>query len=78
MNNIYGTTRYPHNAAALPTGARIKQAELDKGNAQKQNADRAFYLWERMIRASDGDNIGLQRAIIEEARGLLAETGGAA
>jgi hypothetical protein len=73
-----GIYRYPSNIAALPTGARMKQEELNKAMARAPHTDRAFFLLERMIRALDGDNHGLVNAIKEEARDLLAETGGAA
>lgn len=76
-DNIYGTNRYPHNAAAMPTGARMKQEEMNKALATAGNAGHYKHLCERMVRAWDGENAGLQRAIVEEARALL-QTGGAA
>lgn len=73
----YGLRMYPSNIAAMPTGAMRAQAEMDKLLATARNAGHYRHLCERMVRAWDGENVGLQRAIVEEARTLL-QTGGAA
>jgi hypothetical protein len=73
-----GIEFYPSNRAAMPTGARRKQEELNRAMARAPHAGRSFFLWERMIRALDGENQGLVNAIKEEAREMLAETVGAA
>lgn len=73
-----GIYRYPSNIAAMPTGAMRKQAELNRENEIHQNAKQYCYLCQRMVRAWDGENTGLQRAIVDEMRALIAETGGAA
>lgn len=77
-DNIYGTNRYPHNAAALPTGARIAGERMEKALKRADKAGSAFDLLTRIERAHRGENFGLLDALMTEARGLIAETGGAA
>ena len=78
MNNIYGTNRHPHNAAAMPTGARMAGERMEKALKRAGKTGAAFDLLTRIERAHRGENFGLLDALMIEARGLIDETGGAA
>ena len=78
MNNIYGTNRYPHNAAAMPTGARMAGERMEKVLKRADKAGAAFDLLTRIERAHRGENWQLLDGLIAEASRLIAETGGAA
>ena len=75
-----GAHRYPSNAAALPMTAGAKAAGERNERAMKraQKAGEAFNLLARITRADDRGDYTLVGTLIEEARGLVAETGGAA
>lgn len=75
-----GINRYPSNAAALPmpAGAKAAGERNDRAMKRAQKAGEAFGLLCRLIRAEDRGDYRLVGVLIEEARGLVAETGGAA
>lgn len=77
---MMGIDRYASNAAALPMPANAKAAGERNHRAmmRAQKAGEAFHLISRIIRADDRGDFALVNALIEEARGLVAETGGAA
>ena len=74
-----GANRYPSNAAALPVPAGAKRAgELNsKALKQQEFAPQAFDLLGRLQRADKRGDFALVSVLIEEARGLIVETGGA-
>lgn len=78
MNDRLGTNRYPHNAAAVPMGARIAGERMERAMKRAGKTGEAFDLLVRIERAHRGENFGLLDALMTEARGLIAETGGAA
>ena len=77
-DNIYGTNRYPSNAAAMPTGARVAGERMERAMKRAEKTGEAFALLVRIERAHRGENFGLLDALMIEARGLIDETGGAA
>lgn len=74
-----GAHRYPSNAAALPMPAGAKRAgELnDRTKKQQDLGPQAFELLWHIQRAEKHKDSALVRTLIEEARGLIVETGGA-
>jgi hypothetical protein len=73
-----GTDRYQSNAAALPAGAK-RAGELMQRELKQQEAGPVYYdPLHRMIRADSRGDFALVGVLIEEARGLVGETGGAA
>ena len=73
------TNRYPSNAAALPLPAGAKRAgELMQRDMQRKlRTGEAFELLGRIQRADTRGDFALVGTLIEEARGLIVETGGA-
>lgn len=75
----HGIHRYPSNVAALPLPAGAKRAgELMQRNMQRKlRTGEAFDLLARIARADSRGDFALVGTLIEEARGLITETGGA-
>ncbi len=73
-----GIHRYPSNIAAMPTGARVAGERMERAMKRAVNAGNAFDLLVRIERAHRGENWKLLDVLMTEARGLIAETGGAA
>ncbi len=73
-----GIYRYPSNIAALPTGARIAGERMERAMKRAGKTGEAFDLLVRIERAHRGENWQLLDALMLEAAGLIAETGGAA
>lgn len=79
MTNELGTGRYLSNAAALPPPAGAKRAgELnDRAMKERDLGPQAFDLLRRMARADQRGDFDLVGVLIVEARGLVADAGGA-
>jgi len=75
----HGIHRYPTNAAALPMTAGAKRAGelMERDMQRKLRTNEAFDLLGRIARADSRGDYALVGTLIEEARGLVAETGGA-
>ena len=74
-----GANRYPSNAAALPMPAGAKRAGelMERDMRRKLRTNDAFDLLGRIQRADSRGDFALVGTLIEEARGLIVETGGA-
>jgi hypothetical protein len=74
-----GATRYPSNAAALPLPAGAKRAgELNDRLMKQMDAGPAYHdLWTRAIRANDRGDFDAVEVLLEEARAMVEDNGGA-